>query len=117
MLFPCRAALCVLPATARLTRPDARSCGGSRFAGLGLGLLLRGRWRHGVLEARPLGVAVIVGREVLGCRDRITAFGEIAYVEQDRHQIDISEGELVAGKVTRLRDGLVQNVDLLVQLR
>ena len=46
---------------------------------------------------------------------RSGAFGEVADVGQDRHQVDVRIGEAVAGDIAAFGDGPVEQADFVVE--
>ena len=52
-----------------------------------------------------------------GRRDRLGCFRQLPDVIEDRQQIDIGEGEVIAGEIARSGDRLVENAQLFANRR
>jgi len=62
-------------------------------------------------------VPVVIGGEMGRGGDGLSAFGQLLDSMEDRHEIDVGEGELVAGEMAGLGDRSVENPDLLTHRR
>src|ERR1700683_2591884 len=80
--------------------------------------LPRRRWRRRcLLKTWPCGDALVIRRKRLCRRNRRGRLGKILYVIKDGHQVEVGEGQAVAGKVAALGDSAIEKADLLLQRR
>src|SRR5271169_2092380 len=82
-----------------------------------LGLLRRRRGRHRLLKARSLGKALVIGRKGLCRRYSAGGFRKLFQIEQDRHHVDVGEGEAPAGEEAVFGNGTINEADLLLERR
>src|SRR6188508_2961699 len=64
-----------------------------------IGPARRAGGRLGADEARPLGMALIVGGQMPGLCERGGALGRDLQAMQERHQVDVGQGERIAHQV------------------
>jgi len=60
---------------------------------------------------------VVIGGKMGSAVERLRAFGDKPHVIEDRHEIDVGEGELIIDQIAGPGDRLVENADLLAQRR
>jgi hypothetical protein len=60
---------------------------------------------------------VVIGGKAGGAVERLRAFGDEPHLVQDRHEIDVGEGELIIDQIGGPGDRLVKNPDLRAQRR
>lgn len=58
-----------------------------------------------------MGMPGVIGREVPGAGERGIAFGRLLQAMQDRHQVDVGEGELLTRQVAGSRGADLRRVE------
>src|SRR5580704_14691654 len=87
------------------------------FALTSRGSLRRARRRGGALETRPLGVPGVIGGKMRRGGESFRAFRELLDAKEDRHEVDVGEGEEIVDEMAAAGDRLVEDADLLAQGR